>query len=76
MSHRASASAVNNVTPIRSAGRWSKDQVLSEARRRTKDEFSQRGTAKMLAELLAEAGWSSDEFIDALCQDVVRKGVH
>lgn len=54
--------------------KWSSERVLAEARRRTKELFNPKGTQKMLDGLLKEAGWSSDEFIDALCQDVIRKG--
>lgn len=58
--------------------KWSREQVLSEARGRTKELYTDnpKRVQEMLAGLLAEAGWSEDEFIDALCQDVIRKGVH
>lgn len=73
MSTRTNATA-NNVTILNV--KWSQEKVLAEARRRTKEHFNSKGTQVMLSGLLKEAGWTEDEFIDALCQDVIRRGTH
>ncbi len=56
--------------------RWEKEVVLAEARAITKqmttDNPIRLRTA--LADLLLKAGWNDEEFIDALCQDVMQKG--
>lgn len=54
--------------------RWSENKVLAEARKRTKELFHPKAVQEMLAGLLKEAGWSEDEFMDALCQDVIKRG--
>lgn len=61
-----------------SSVRWSGDRVLAEARRRTKELFTDnpRKVQSMLAALLEEAGWEEEEFIDLLCKDVVSRGTH
>lgn len=70
MPHRTSS----NVTVLNA--KWSKDQVLAEARRRTKEQFNSKKTQEMLSQLLAEAGWTEEDFIDALCQDIIHRGCH
>lgn len=60
------------VTVLKS--RWSEKQVLTEARRRTKELFHPKAVQEMLASLIKEAGWNEEEFIDALCQDVIKRG--
>lgn len=54
--------------------RWPQERVLAEARRRSQEHLEPRKIQQMLTDLLREAGWSEDEFIDALCEDVIRRG--
>lgn len=61
------------VTVLKTA-KWSSSRVLAEARVRTKELFNPKAVAGMLQELLKEAGWSEDEFMDALCKDIIKKG--
>lgn len=58
--------------------KWTEERVLAEARRRTKELFTDNSkrVQLMLAHLLVEAGWSEEDFIDALCQDAIRRGTH
>lgn len=55
-------------------GKWGTARILKEARTRTKELFNPKAVATMLQGLLEEAGWTEDEFMDALCQDVIKKG--
>jgi len=56
--------------------RWSEARLLVEARKRTKELFTDNSVRvqKMLSNLLKEAGWNEEEFIDALCKDVIAHG--
>jgi len=54
--------------------RWSQARLLNEARTRTKRLAEPVKVQEMLGNLLIEAGWEEDEFIDALCQDVIKSG--
>lgn len=56
--------------------KWSKDRVLKEARRRTREVKDQNHTRlqEALALLMTEAGWNEGDFIDALCKDVIARG--
>ena len=58
----------------RDGEKWPRTRVLSEARKRTKELFTDNSKRiqAMLADLIAEAGWTEDEFIDALCSDVIQ----
>lgn len=58
--------------------KWSEERVLSEARRRTKELFTDnpKKVQLMLAHLMVESGWTDEEFIEALCKDTIRKGTH
>ena len=64
------------IARIIKANKWTQEQVLREARKRTKELFTDNSKKiqTMLANLMVEAGWSEEEFIDALCQDVITKG--
>lgn len=55
--------------------RWSQERVLKEARKRTHEQMveSAKQTQRLLDELLREAGWTNEEFLDAFIQDVVSK---
>lgn len=57
--------------------RWTTQRVLAEARRRTRElaalDRSVCVVREMLANLLLESGWNEEQFIDALCRDVVRR---
>lgn len=71
---------MNNVSSSSSlkAARWSTDRVLSEARRRTKLLFTDnpKKVQAMFGHLVKEAGWTDEEFIDALCTDAIQRGTH
>ena len=58
--------------------KWSKERVLKEARRRTREvkDQNQSRLQEALAILMKEAGWKEDDFIDALCKDVMARGQH
>ena len=79
MSNHSAESSTNlrNATPSEGE-KWSREKVIREARLRTRELFTDnsRRVQVMLAKLLEEAGWSEDEFIDALCQDVIKNGSH
>jgi len=77
MPHRAVESQSNLRVGVASE-KWPKEQVLDEARRRTRAlcTDNSRRIQAMLAQLLEEARWSEEEFIDALCQDTIRRGTH
>ena len=53
--------------------RWPADRLLKEARRRTADLMTDntKRVQEMLSVLVAEAGWTDSEFVDALCSDVI-----
>jgi hypothetical protein len=55
--------------------KWSTATLLEAARARTA--LLRMGTAmdvrKMLEELLVNAGWSEEEFINALCEDIINR---
>lgn len=55
--------------------KWTRDEVLAEARRRTAAMVVQtpNGVQKMLASLIAEAGWEDNELLDALTSDLVKR---
>lgn len=77
MSEHISPSA-NRLRIVVDNTKWSKERVIDEARRRTKELFTDnmKKIQHMLACLLDEAGWTEDEFIDALCQDAIQRGTH
>lgn len=58
--------------------KWTRDKVLQEARRRTKiiNVENSKRIQVMLDELLVEAGWSENEFIETLCKDAMTNGLH
>ena len=75
--HRSLPRGGRKPPPTRTAAiRWSKEQVLAEARRRTRaiKGDDARETQAMLESLCKEAGWSSVDFLGALIQDVASKG--
>ena len=64
--------------------RWPSVKVIEEARKRTRatsinnasdTQSSTIAVRGALEKLLIEAGWSEDDFIDALCEDVGKKGL-
>lgn len=59
------------------SSRWSAAAVLATARRRTKAITDAQGSSKdvmaMLEEVLKEAGWKHDDFIEALVRDAEAK---
>jgi len=73
--HTTTPAAVTSPKRLK-LGRWSQERVLAEARRRTKELFTANSVAvqRMLADLLVEAGWEEDDFVDALCKDVIQNG--
>jgi hypothetical protein len=61
---------------MKTTNRWPTDKVLSEARRQAA-ELARKGTARiqrMLARLLQEAGWTEEDFLDAMVRDVAQHG--
>lgn len=54
---------------------WSKERVLAEARKRTAEmkleDEPAHAIQRALAVLLVEASWSEEQFIDALCADII-----
>jgi hypothetical protein len=66
--------------------RWPEHQVLRVTRERTKQlvelhrsrnrgaDPSQRALNALLQGTLVEAGWTAEEYLDALCQDMIRLG--
>lgn len=58
--------------------KWSKERVLKEARRRTREvkDQNQSRLQEALAILMKEAGWNENDFIEALCKDVMSRGAH
>lgn len=56
--------------------RWTESRVLAEARKQTAH-LNVDNPVKLLAmlgTLLRDAGWTEEEFIDALCQDIIARG--
>ena len=60
----------------RMSAKWTKDKVLAEARKRTRALMTDNTVRvqRMLDGLVKEAGWSEEEFIDALCADIIQNG--
>ena len=63
---------MNDVVKVR----WSEAQVLAEARKRTKELTVDHPSKlqKVLGNMLIEAVRTEEQFIDALCQDVIKRG--
>lgn len=55
--------------------KWSREEVLAEARRRTAAMVLQTPISiqKMLESLVKEAGWGDNELLDVLVKDLVRR---
>ena len=55
--------------------RWSKERVLAEARARCKEASidNPAQAQQLLEDLCVEAGWSGQEFLEALIQDVASR---
>lgn len=54
--------------------RWPEHRVLTEARKKTQSMSPDMSVQlqQELATMLVTAGWSEEEFIDALCKDVIK----
>lgn len=55
--------------------RWTREDVLGEARRRVAAMVDQtpENIKSMLESLVRESGWEGEEFLSSLCKDVVRR---
>jgi len=73
--HVLNSSRPSRVTRLVPVIKWSTDLVLQAARERTRSitVTDSKGIQKMLADLMVESGWSEEDFIDALCEDVKRR---
>lgn len=57
------------------SSKWTKDELIAEARRRTSalPEQTKDAIEHMLSNLAEEAHWKAEELVDALCTDVIRR---
>lgn len=63
-------------SPATRPSRWPAAKLIATARARTTQLANDNvaRTQRMLAKLLAEAGWNEADFLEAFVQDVVAKG--